>query len=93
MDKYEKAALRFVNKQLRDFGKVYLYSEVYLNELPKGWRKDRTFCVIAIALRAQMVTADEVWIHGIARPIKLPPLVREFARRFDDGKYPHLEIM
>lgn len=65
-----------------------------IHEMPKGERRCGSRCVLAHALGADMV---EPWCTLVytagGRSHRLPPKLAQFARDFDRGYYPELEIL
>lgn len=60
-------------------------------ELPKGCRKDADNCPLALAT-GFVVEPNEAFCAGRLRVYPLPPLVRDFVRRYDRGGYRHLDL-
>lgn len=100
MDKYEKAALDFVNRRRAKAGKPTLA------QLDRGIPSNKRSCPIAISLDTgdaisyrvsnfgMVSNSGMVEIYTRLEPI-IPqvikaPLVYEFLKRFDSFKYPHL---
>ena len=86
MDKYEKAALKLVNKIRKLQGKAEL------KVLPNGDIGEVDSCPIATAIHGE---ADDEGLNfkiPVLGDVQIEPddLIKEFISRFDDYKYPNL---
>lgn len=88
---YKQDAFEFINKIREELGMEPIH------ELPKGKRKSPYSCPVAQGLKnSHKVIVNSVYVHLGMGDSKiqyiLPTHVGRFVERFDEGKYPELEL-